>query len=146
MLIQMSQSTLTIKDYTGGSRSQGANMSPFSANGASGSVIKGIILGTSDTSPAINDYKIGTLIAHGTSAGQLEYGTTSFTSVSIVGSAAKFTITRSVTNNSGSAIDVEEVALYIAGDFNYMIEHSLLPFTVDNLLTATVTYTLSVTV
>jgi hypothetical protein len=120
-------------------------------NSAAGDSTCGIQVGTGVIAVTISDYYLPSLITHGDTATHLNYGALSVGSVAIVGSTAKFTIARTFTNNSGADIDVKEVALITKsaapGDsFKFMLEHTLLNFTIANGTSGTVTYTISVTV
>ena len=109
----------------------------------------GILVGTSPSPITISDFKLWELILHGDSANKLNYGATSVGVVAIVGSTAKFTIARTLTNNSGADITTEEVCLVVDTSGNHywiMLERTLLSFTVANGTSGTVTYTISVTV
>ncbi|MCK9570052.1 hypothetical protein M0R72_14005 [Candidatus Pacearchaeota archaeon] len=80
----------------------------------------GIILGTGDTAYSFEDYKPDALIAHGTGAGQMTYGTMSH-QVPVYTSGTKEwaqTIKRVCNNNSSGAIAVAEVLL-VGNYINY---------------------------
>lgn len=85
----------------------------FDVNAASGDTTLGIIVGTGTTPPTINDYVIETPIAHGTGAGELQYGAVTFGAPSADSSTSQFTITRDIANNSGGTITVSEIVLYV---------------------------------
>ena len=73
----------------------------------------GIICGTGDTAVAIDDYKLGSAIAHGVAAGQFDYkGMAVIGDVTLDGSQAKFLVTRHPVNNSGGTITVKEIGIY----------------------------------
>jgi hypothetical protein len=73
----------------------------------------GIMLGTGITPITTTDYKLGSLITHGTSTGQIEYlGHFIPKEVVTVGSNASFTIERLFLNSSGSGIVITEIGLY----------------------------------
>ena len=79
--------------------------------GTSGITTSGVLVGTGSTTPTINDYAMETLIAHGTSAGELQYGATTVGSPSATANTATFRTTRIFTNGSGGSITVEEIGL-----------------------------------
>jgi hypothetical protein len=109
----------------------------------------GIQVGTGIAAVTITDSHLQTLIANGNAGGQLSYGSVSCGAVAIVGSTAKFTIARTLTNNSGADITVNEVGLMCMNGgttTKYFVEHTLLTFTIANGTSGTVTYTISVTV
>lgn len=112
----------------------------------------GIQVGTGEDAVTISDFQLKTKILHGDTSTKLNHGATSIGAVAIVGSTAKFTIARTFTNNSGADIDVKEVGLVgicIYGTISnmyIMLERTLLPFTIANGTSGTVTYTISVAV
>jgi hypothetical protein len=77
-----------------------------------GVVTFGIVGGTGNAAPTISDYALGTLIAHGAGAGQLNYGAVSFGAPASDATTSQLTITRNLANASGGGITVEEVGLY----------------------------------
>jgi hypothetical protein len=72
----------------------------------------GIVVGTGAVAPTISDYALGTLIAHGGGAGQLQYGAVSFGAPASDATTSQFTITRNFANASGGGITVNEIGLY----------------------------------
>ena len=124
---------------------------PNSAVGAL-SYSTGIQIGTGTTSPLPTDTALTSPIANGTGAGQMSYPSTpTFSSVSIKGNTASFTISSTIANNSGASITVSEVGLLSrntsTGQFEGLLAHDLLssPITVPNLSEIQITYTISVT-
>lgn len=81
--------------------------------GQIGSTANGILAGTSDAAETLESYILGSLIAHGTGAGQLSYTAQDATSVSYNSGTKKMTGTlrRYLNNNSGAAITVKEIGL-----------------------------------
>ena len=136
----------------------GAHTSTFTYNwikmdAGSGDSTHGIRVGTGTSAPTPTDYDLGALIAHGTGAGQLQYGASTIEATQIVDSTTSFRIVRTFTNASGSTITVKEIGLvystYIASTtIGYiMIAKDLLGSPVDvlNGQTLTVRYIPSVT-
>lgn len=119
---------------------------------ASGDNTYGIQVGTGNDAILITDTHLKTLIAHGATQYKLSYGATSVGVCSTVGTSRNFTIARTLTNNSGFDITVNEVGLAVKayatdnGTYFFLIEHSLLTFTIVNGTSGTVTYTISATV
>jgi hypothetical protein len=136
-LLQYSMSDVAVYNY-------------FSVIAAAGDNSYGIQVGTGTATVTILDAHLQTLIANGNAATQLSYGSVSVGAVAIVGSTAKFTIARTLTNNSGADITVNETGLMvnvsIGGPVKNLVEHTLLTFTITNGVSGTVTYTISVTV
>lgn len=129
-------------------RNTASNVQNFRVNSGAGVVTHGIVVGTGVAAVAITDYALGTLIAHGVGAGQLNYGLTSVGVMATVGTSREFTVARTVTNNSGADITVNEVGIYsyITAAWYVCLDRTLNTFVVGNGLASTVTYTLRVTV
>jgi len=108
-------SSVSIVDTTGYTRLITGDTANFNVKAASGDTSFGIVVGTSTTPVSITDYRLGALISHGTGAGQLLYGSVAVTSIEVIGSMARFYVTRLLTNNSGADITVNEVGLVERG-------------------------------
>jgi len=107
----------------------------------------GVVVGTGTAAVTVSDNKLQTIIANGVGAGQLSYNAESITSPVTVGSDRYFEVSRALTNNSGSDITVNEVALYFqANSFKFCMDRSLTTFTITNGTSKTVTYRIKVTV
>ncbi len=88
----------------------------FDASAAAGDVTHGIIVGTGDTAPTINDYALQTPIAHGSGAAELEYSAVTIAAPASGTNVSQFTITRDFSNAAaGGAITVNEIGLYVKG-------------------------------
>lgn len=147
LAVHMGEATLTIKDTGGTSQSVAAFYLDFSCKSASADNTYGIQVGTGSDAILITDYKLKTLIANGTGANLLNYGSTSIGACATVGTTRQFTIARTLTNNSGGDITVNEVGLAVKTQlYKLLVEHSLLTFTITNGTSGTVTYTISATV
>jgi hypothetical protein len=72
----------------------------------------GPVVGTGTGAFDFDNQALGTLIAHGNGAGQLQYGATTFTAPQTVGNDRYFEIIRTFQNASGSDITVNEIGLY----------------------------------
>jgi len=138
-------------EYYGGYGSSG--FSPMAVNAPAGTDSYGIVVGSGSTPQTYSDYALASQIKNGTGAGQLSYGV--HTTTSSYGSASSYvTISRTFTNQSGSAIVVREVGIIArqstttnsnTTDTKFLIARDVLanPVTVNNLGTLTVTYTLT---
>jgi hypothetical protein len=112
----------------------------------------GVVIGTGSTAVAPTNNSLVTRIAHGRSAGQMEYGGCELVNLAISNPNASLDIRRYFTNNSGGSITVQECGLYAAGT----IDAASFPFCVARDLTGgvavgnteilRVTYTLQITV
>lgn len=76
----------------------------------------GIVVGTGNTPPVINDYAMQTKVANGIGAGQLQYGGVTFGLPTSNVSTSHFTVTRNFANASGNPITIYEIGLYVKGD------------------------------
>lgn len=119
---------------------------------AAADATRGIVVGTGTNAVTPSDNKLQTAIAHGSGAGQLSYGSVSFTSPTTVGGTkSRITMSRTFTNNSAGNITVNEVAIYafIADTGGYAdkfcITRDLNTFTINAGTSKTVTITLDFT-
>lgn len=100
----------------------------FASDGAAGSILSGIVVGTDAGGPhvpTINDYHLVTIILHDAApptAGRLQYSITSFGAPAADATTSQFTITRNFANNSGGAITPMEIGLYVKG-FYYNVTY-----------------------
>ncbi|MGI0012840.1 MAG: hypothetical protein ACREBU_05260 [Nitrososphaera sp.] len=140
----------TTNDTGGIARAFNPNSAVLNANATISNNAFGIQVGTGVAGVALADFSLATLIAEGIGVGQLNYGAMSILAPLTIGSTRRFTAARTLTNNSGASITVNEVGFVVqavgAGTWNFLIERTLLTFAIPNLATATVTYTISVTV
>jgi hypothetical protein len=145
--VQMAQAIGTQKTTGGTTFDVPPHQYAFRVNADAGSDAWGIQVGTGTNPVTISDYKLQSKISHGTGSGQLQYGAVSVGTVAIVGTSAQFTIARTFTNSSGADITVNEVGLvWLYIDYCYLLDRSLLTFTIPNGESRTVTYTIKVTV
>lgn len=119
MLVQMQMvqelAPVQIRDISNTLRDIAMASLNFSANAAIGIDTYGIVAGTGNTAPTINDYALETQIADGVAAGELQYGNVAFGLPASNVTTSHFTITRDFANNSGGLITVEEIGLYVLG-------------------------------
>jgi len=121
----------------------------FDCEGPVGNVNEGTVVGTGTTAPDNLDNKMETKIAHGSGAGELNYGAQSKTTTAEVGANVDFIITRTFTNGSGNTINVTEAGLqtrYDSTRFALSIHDTFEAVAVDNGQVLTVTYTIRTTV
>jgi len=81
----------------------------------------GIQVGTGTNAVTPTDTALQTRIAHGKTAGLLEYGGCELVGISIVNPNGEFTIRRYFTNNSGGSITVNEVGMHAAGSWGHYL-------------------------
>jgi len=82
-------------------------------NGAAGDVVHGIMIGTNNTAVVATDYKMGTLIANGIGAGQMQYLITTCNAVVNASPRSNLRVDRVFTNGSPGAITVKELGMYV---------------------------------
>lgn len=120
------------------------------ANATIGNPAFGIQVGTGLTAVALGNTALVALIAEGVGVGQLNYSAMTINNPTTVGSTRQFILTRTVTNNSGASITINEggLALTAAGasTWNFLVDRFLQTFAVANLASALITITISVTV
>ena len=118
----------------------------------SGVTTGGIQVGTGTTATTISTYTIQTLIAHGTSTGQLSYGSTNLPGWSNSGSDSYYEVSRTFTNSSGANITINEVTCVVrmnnTSTNHFLIERTVLgsPETINNGSSKTFTYKFTITV
>jgi hypothetical protein len=99
---------------------------------AAGVITHGIVVGTNNTALSNEDYELNSIIAHGSGSGQLSYSAVTNENVAVDGDDVTFVIKRTMTNNSGNTINIEEAGLY-----NYGYEFGGYNFMIIRLLTST---------
>ena len=110
----------------------------------------GILVGTGTSAPTNADYKLQTIIANGSSSGQLLYQATSVGAAAIVGANVDTVICRIVVNGSGGSITLKEVGLatqtgYGYG-YNFLIAHDSVDQAIANTEVAVISYVIRTTV
>lgn len=146
---QMTNASQSIPDIANASQTQtGANAQLNTQSTADHTW--GLVVGTGTNAVALSDYGLQTIIADGTSAGQLQYGQGSYTNPITTGSTRQFTLIMTLTNNSGGSITVNETGIYVktASNFKFCVERSLESpgVAIADTATGTLTYTIGVTV
>ena len=112
-----------LSSFNGGTANQytkgilGSNSGTYNAysklHGEVGDTLKGIVFGTGITPVTALDYKLITLIAHGTAAGQLSYQQQGASQAPInVDLTTTFILQRIAVNNSGDSITINEIGIY----------------------------------
>jgi hypothetical protein len=139
--------TYSVRDTGNTLRGLNDSIYSFNANAGAGDATYGIIVGTGTNTPTITDYALQTPIAHGSGAGQLQYGGVTFVQPASDSTTSQFTITRGFSNASGSAIAVNEIGLYVKGraagsQYNFMAIRDVIAggISVPNGQTLTVNY------
>lgn len=147
-----SQGSFTVKDVEGNDISVIPSELTFALNADSGDDNFGILVGTGTDAISIADYKLKNKISHGSGTGQLSYGTNDISQPSTFGNSRQITISRTLTNNSPSAITINEVGLVakIKGsdenEYYVLLERTLLQFVIASGSNKTVSYIIRVSV
>jgi len=150
LYVQFAQSNQSITDTSGVSRSVGISQYNLWAYAAAADDTKGVLVGTGTAANDVAKYALATKIAHGTGAGQLQYGACGIGVPATVGQKRQMTIARTFTNVSGASITVNEVGLVIQGlvsgsTYYFLVERTLSTNAIANTASATWTYTISIT-
>lgn len=125
-----------------------------SYQGIAGAAYSGIAVGTSDAAESLDNFSLNTLIAHGTTAGKLNYNAQTNQGGTYTSGTKKWSnvLTRVFDNSSGGDIAVKEVGLIAFCYYNssatyFLFARDLLPeaVTVANGAHLTVTYTIEMT-
>ena len=85
----------------------------FAADAAANDDTYGVMVGTGNTAPTIDDYALETKIDDGVGAGELQYGGVTYGLPTSSATESHFTITRDFSNASGGDITVEEIGIYV---------------------------------
>ena len=110
----------------------------------------GLVVGTGTNAVNVGDYALQTLIAHGASAGQLQYSACTVALPDFTSTTAELTITRLFTNASGNTITVEEIGIYIymlwvSGEKYVCLARDLATVVIANGSTLTLNYVMQTT-
>lgn len=141
---QLRQTNVTIIDTGNVARSVGPHATNFWTIAGVGITTQGILVGTGTTPPTNSDYAMETLIAHGSGAGELSYGSQSHVTTGIVGENVDLQLVRAFTNSSGATITIREVGLANerSGPWYFLLIRDSVEKPVLDGQTATATYTL----
>lgn len=149
LYVQASGASLgNVKEIGGVNKTATGHAYTFACYAATGVILSGIVVGTGTAAVTISDYCLGTRIAHGVASGQLNYLAQVIQVPALSGGTNSFLLTRGFTNTSGSTISVHETGIYcfISTTDTVMIDRTLMNFDITDGSTATVTYTIQVTV
>lgn len=142
----------TIPDISNTPRMLTATGACFQASGATVGVTDlGIVAGTGNTAVAVTDYSLQTLIAHGNGSGQMEYTAQNFGAWTQSGGDAYSSHTRTLLNNSGGNITINELGYITRGNSTnteyFLIDRTLpTPYEVANGAGVLIEYKWKVTV
>lgn len=123
---------------------------PFRCNGPAATPDPGVRVGTSADPVAINQYALQAAVGQGTSAGQVEHQSQTYTFIGVAGNQCSFQTSRVFVNNSGAPISVRETGLYMTGydsgttGRTFMAARDLISEDVPDGGSVTVTYTVRI--
>jgi hypothetical protein len=103
--------------------------------------IIGVQIGTGNTAVAPTDDKLTTRIAHGESAGQMDYGGCELAGYTASGANVSCVIRRYFTNVAGGSIGVQETGIYAVGQATNGGTPTIYPFCICHDVVGTVTVT-----
>ena len=152
-----SPDSVGIKDTGGSNRTFAFNIGQYvtrilSCEAGAGDVNYGIVVGTGTNAPASDDYDLQTKIAHGSSAGQLQYGATTVAQAAVVGANVDMLFSRVFVNASGGSITLKEAGLIVrhaligTTGYYFLVIRDAVDQEVADTYIAVVTYTLRTTV
>ena len=72
----------------------------------------GIVVGTDNTAPTVDDYKLAVKINHGVGFGQLDHGAVGLSKPDIIGNNVDMIANRDFYNGSGNTITIKEMGFY----------------------------------
>ena len=116
LYVHQRNTTGTLTDINGVSRTTSDQAESFRVKGGANDDTLGPVVGTGSAAVAMTDYALGAQIAHGSGAGQLDHKATTFVAPATVGSSRSYEIRRIFENLSGGSITINEVGLYIYND------------------------------
>ena len=119
-------------------------------NTASGTTTEGLVVGTGTNAVTLTDTALQTQIAHGTSAGQLQYGASVVNAPSSDSTSTTLILTRVFTNASGGTITITEIGIYasmtgLLGTFLFCIVRDLATIAMNDGDQLTLNYILKTT-
>ena len=91
----------------------------WNASSAAGTIVNGLVVGTGTNAVTIDDYKLQTLIAHGSTTGKLQYGASTVSLPSFTTTVGSIILTRVFSNNSSGSITINEIGIYNIMGNNY---------------------------
>ncbi len=141
LYIQLAQTPATIKDTSGNDNNLGADDYNFRASVTTETTF-GMVIGTGDTPVTMTDHKLETQVTTNWAHKVASFGVENPNS-----STWRVFLARGFTNNTGAAVTIKEVGLYVLHTPNYgvCIDRTLCSVTVQTGETLTLTYRITVT-
>ena len=147
LYVQATGQALSIPDTGNTGRSCSQALTALTMSGPVTDSTRGLVVGRSSQAVVIADHDLITPITHGTGANQMTYALGSYTAPASGASSRSFTLSRVMTNGSGSSIAVEECGIYAtlgAGYIHCMARDLTGTINVGAGSTITIQYTLSI--
>ena len=120
--VQMRQTNFYINDTSGFTATVSKQHNNFEMIASSGSVSRGIVVGTGTTPVAIDDYALESQIAEGTGVDEMNHLTCTVATSIVAAPSCSFVVSRSIVNNSAAEITVREAAIYTySGIYNFCL-------------------------
>ena len=98
----------------------------FIAVAGAGDITAGVVVGSGSTVVTNDDYKLATIITHGSGSGQLFYDEITFPPIITVGNTVTIPVKRVIQNTSSGAVTIQEIGLYVRGQSTIMILRDIL--------------------
>jgi hypothetical protein len=105
-----------IRDVTNTLREVAVSALNFQCTAAANDDSYGIVVGTGNTAPTINDYALQVKVAHGNGAGQVQYAASPWVCRRPIPPRTHFTVTRIFSTDSGNPVVIYEMGLYVRGE------------------------------
>lgn len=140
---QMSDISQTITDTGNIGRASAKSLYNLTCNAGAGATTFGLLIGTNSTPVIMTDYKLGTPVTT-----NIAHGNVTFAVENPDANTWRLAIARTFTNNTGSALGVEEAALYTyfsASQYIICIDRTLYQVSVGAGVTLTLTYRITAT-
>jgi hypothetical protein len=137
--MQCSQANASVKNTAGSEINQAISNTVYRSNGAAADTALGLQIGSGTTAVTVTDWKIETLITT-----NVAYGAMIFLSESFGTNGWRLNLIRTFTNNTGSAVEIKEVAwnTYISPNY-FTVDRTPLVVSLPNTKVFTLTYRLA---
>ena len=142
LTLLMSQITRSITDTTGTARNVMVDGSDLKCNAGAANTLYGILIGTGTTAVTMADNKLETQVTT-----NIAHAAQTFAVESPDISTWRVSTARGFTNNTGSIVNVKEVAIYTAhvAGYYFCIDRTLYPVDIPIGATLTPTYRITIT-
>jgi len=137
LMIHFSQSTQTIKDIANADYATTIGYDEINLYADAGNLDRSLVIGTGTDAVTRTDYKLQTLVS-----ANIAHGTTTFELLNPDAATWHILIHRTFTNNTGAALDITEVGLYVytSAIHKVCIERTLYNLSIANTLSKIITY------